>query len=156
MSKRILSFLLVFAMLFGMLPMSVFAADDTQSSNLRVLTFEDEDYEGGTNYAGGTDWSSLIDESQYGGSLLYPSDADTAYNWYDKGNTELAHEFADEWGDHQYWGGGHAISNYVSGDWRPTAATTPSSPSTKRALRAWSALAAVTTAPITSPCTMAM
>ena len=113
MKKRLLSWLLVLCMVLGMMPTSVFAAE---SYELRTLTFEDADYRGDTNYAGGSDWSSLIDEPQYGGPLLYPSGANEAYNWYDKGNTELSHAFADEWGDHQFWGGGHAVSHYASGD----------------------------------------
>ena len=36
-----------------------------------TLTFEDADYKGGTNFAGKSDWSSLIDSPQYGGSMLY-------------------------------------------------------------------------------------
>ena len=117
MKKRVLSLLLVFVMVLGMLPASAFAAEtESQNYELKVLTFEDADYKGGTNYANGTNWSSLIDSAQYNGSLLYPTDATTAYNWYDEGNTYLKHAFADEWGDHQYWGGGHAISNYNSAD----------------------------------------
>ena len=117
MKKRLLSLFLAICMIVGMLPASAMAVEDeSQDYELRYLTFEDADYKGGTNYAGGTNWSSLIDADQYNGSLLYPSGADTAYNWYDEGNTELAHAFADEWGDHQYLGGGHAISNYNSGD----------------------------------------
>ena len=72
-------------------------AEPEASYEIRTLTFEDPDYKGDTNYAGGTNWSSLIDNPQYGGPLLYPQGADTAYNWYDKGNTELSHKFADEW-----------------------------------------------------------
>ncbi len=84
----------------------------SSSYELRYLTFEDEDYKGtqGVNY-----WSSLIDTPQYGGPLLYPS-SDNVYNWYDQGNTEIAHRFTDEWGDHKFWGGGEAISNYVEQD----------------------------------------
>lgn len=117
MKTRLLALLLVFIMVLGMLPVSAFAAEtESQNYELKVLTFEDADYKGGTNYANGTNWSSLIDSAQYSGSLLYPTDATTAYNWYDEGNTYLKHAFADEWGDHQYWGGGHAISNYNSAD----------------------------------------
>lgn len=82
---------------------------------IRILTFEDADYKGTGNYLGNNDWSSLIDNPQYGGSLLYgtsgmgPSD----YNWYDEGNTYLQHEFPTSYGTTCYWGGGHAISNYV-------------------------------------------
>lgn len=118
MKKRLFSLFLVLVMVLGMLPASAMATEaESRNYELRYLTFEDADYKGGTNYAGGTNWSSLIDSEQYSGSLLYPASASEAYNWYDEGNTYLKHAFADEWGDHQYWGGGHAISNYNSGDY---------------------------------------
>lgn len=85
---------------------------------LKGLSFEDSDYKGTGNYIGKSDWSSLIDNPQYGGPLLYgqsgmgPSD----YNWYDENNTLLQHEFPTNWGTTCYWGGGHAISNYVDMD----------------------------------------
>lgn len=79
----------------------------------RILTFEDEDYKGSGNMLGKKDWSSLIDNPQYGGALLYPK-TNTLYHWYDEGNTELYSEFPNTYGDYQFWGGGgHAISNYV-------------------------------------------
>jgi hypothetical protein len=82
---------------------------------LRILTFEDEDYKGNGNYVGGNDWSSLIDKQQYGGPLLYGESGmgPTDYNWYDENNTFLQHEFPSNYGTTCYWGGGHAISNYV-------------------------------------------
>ena len=40
-------------MAVSLLPVSAFAADDYE---LRVLTFEDADYKGGTNFANGNDW----------------------------------------------------------------------------------------------------
>ena len=67
MKKRIFSLLLALVMAVSLLPVSAFAADDYE---LRVLTFEDADYKGGTNFANGNDWSSLIDDPQYGGKLL--------------------------------------------------------------------------------------
>lgn len=73
---------------------------------LRVMTFE------------GEYWSALIDEPQYGGPLLYgesgmgPAD----YSWYDEGNTFLKHDMPENFGTTCYWGGGHAISNYVETD----------------------------------------
>jgi len=88
---------------------------EAQPYELRVLTFEDEDYKGPGNFLGNKDWSSLIDAQQYGGPLLYPTDGEL-YRWSDEGNTFLASEFPNEWGDCQYWGGGHAISNYVEPD----------------------------------------
>ena len=90
--------------------MSVRAVD----YELRVLTFEDEDYKGsGKEY-----WTSLVDSPQYGGPLLYgesgmgPAD----YHWNDEGNTFLAHDMPENYGTTCYWGGGHAISNYVDMD----------------------------------------
>lgn len=90
--------------------MSVRAVD----YELRVLTFEDEDYKGdGKGY-----WTSLVDSPQYGGTLLYgesgmgPAD----YHWNDEGNTFLAHDMPENFGITCYWGGGHAISNYVEMD----------------------------------------
>lgn len=117
MMKRLLSLLMALCLVLGMLPVSALAAESAEADyELRTLTFEDADYKGDTNFVGAKNWSSLIDSQQYGGSLLYPT-GDTVYNWYDKGNTYLKHEFTDEWGDHQYWGGGEAISNYNSGDY---------------------------------------
>lgn len=78
---------------------------------MRVLTFEDADYKGGENLAGGRDWTSLIDE-EYEGPLLYPAD-NTLYRWADENNTFLASEFPNNYGDYKYWGGGEALSNYT-------------------------------------------
>lgn len=78
----------------------------------RILTFEDADYKGTGNYLGNSDWSSLIDNPQYYGPLLYPESGEL-YNWSDDNNTNLASELPNGWGDNKYWGGGHAISNYV-------------------------------------------
>lgn len=88
---------------------------------LRVLTFEDEDakfspytLDYADDWAGReiTTWSDLIDEPQYMGPLMYGNDQmDAMYTWYDEGNTELTHTFADNW-SYCYWGGAHAISNY--------------------------------------------
>ena len=89
-------------------------------TNLRVLTFEDEDakfkpqYLDYVDYGVGKDiytWSDLIDDPQYGGPLTYGDYTSTMYTWYDEGNTELTHTFPDNYA-YCYWGGGHAISNY--------------------------------------------
>ena len=95
-----------------------------ENYELRVLTFEDEDVqftEYTLDYIGADirTWSDLIDESQYGGPLLYGemgSGMDTPYKWYDEGNTELMHESPMGYGTYCYWSGGHAISNYVCDD----------------------------------------
>lgn len=87
---------------------------------LRILTFEDKDDKGGTNFAGGNDWSSLISDPQYGGPLLYGesgmgvSSIEEAYKWNDDGNTYLANVLSEGYGSWCYWSGGHAISNYGS------------------------------------------
>ena len=73
---------------------------------LRVLTFE------------GEYWSALIDNPQYGGRLLYGETGmgPVDYMWYDEGNTFLKHVMPENYGTTCYWGGGHAISNYVETD----------------------------------------
>ena len=120
MKKRIFSLLLALVMAVSLLPVSAFA--EGEDYDLRVLTFEDTDYKGGTNFANGNNWSSLIDNPQYGGSLLYGSSGagvyseDEAYQWTDTGNTGLKHIFPYNYNAYCYWGGGHAISNYSTGD----------------------------------------
>ena len=66
--KRLLALVLAIVMVCSLLPVSAFAAEPDYE--LRVLTFEDADYKGGTNFAGGNNWTSLIDSC-----LLYTSDA---------------------------------------------------------------------------------
>jgi len=85
----------------------------TNKTELRILTFEDEDakftpYK--LNYANKTisKWSDLVDDAQYGGTLTYNNFGTATYHWYDQNNTELEHSFTTP-----YWGGGHAISNFV-------------------------------------------
>lgn len=82
---------------------------------LRTLTFEDADAKGSVNFNTGDEtWSSLIDEQQNNGTLLYPTDdAAPLYGWYDENNTEIMSTFTNSWGDNQFWGGGIAISNYI-------------------------------------------
>ena len=106
-------------MAVSLLPVSAFA--EGEDYDLRVLTFEDTDYKGGTNFAGGNNWSSLIDDPQYGGKLLYGSgagvsSADEAYQWTDTNNTWLHNILSEGYGSWCYWSGGHAISNYNTGD----------------------------------------
>ena len=93
----------------------------TPSYELRVLTFEDQDarFEPYTlDYAGVeiTKWSELIDDPQYGGPLTYGDYTNTAYTWWDEGNTELCHTFPYNYA-YCFWGGGHAISNYWGEGW---------------------------------------
>lgn len=86
-----------------------------QETAMRVLTFEDGDAHFtpySLDYAGVTInvWSDLIDNEQYFGTLTYSDGG--IYTWYDENNTELTHSFTTP-----YWGGGHAISNYVIEDY---------------------------------------
>ncbi len=88
---------------------------------LRILTFEDQDvkfYPYTLDYAGVeiTKWSDLIDNPQYGGPLTYGDYTNTAYTWWDEGNTELCHTFPYNYA-YCFWGGGHAISNYWGEGW---------------------------------------
>ncbi|MDE5709081.1 MAG: DUF4465 domain-containing protein [Alistipes sp.] len=110
---------------FALLGLTFAACNDDDDNNtpipepeeLRVLTFEDADYKGTDNgNKGFSDWSSLIDDPQYGGSLLYPSTEEWLYNWNDENNTFLASELTNNYGDYQFWGGGHAVSNYTDTD----------------------------------------
>lgn len=77
-----------------------------------VLTFEDADYKGPSNIK--SYWSSLIDEPQYGGPLLYGNGC----TWADENNTFLSGSVLPY--DAITWsgglsGGGIAISNYADG-----------------------------------------
>ncbi|MBP3712840.1 MAG: DUF4465 domain-containing protein [Bacteroidaceae bacterium] len=83
-----------------------------QSYEVRTLTFEDADYRGSGNVVGGNDWSSLIDDAEYNGTLLYGEGKDT-YMWYDEGNTDLVWDGLQ---GVEYWSGGAAISNYYEPD----------------------------------------
>lgn len=88
--------------------------------DLAVLTFEDEDYKASANYIGESNWSSLIDDPQYGGPLLYGDggygiyDEEDAYTWYDANNTFLKSTINYDWGSWCYWSGGCAVSNYFT------------------------------------------
>lgn len=74
---------------------------------LRVLSFEDEDYRGLEENASSY-WSDFIPEGQYGGGH-------GSYVWYDEGNTELL--FVPVMGDFGYYAGHAGVSNYVGTDW---------------------------------------
>ncbi|MCF0220490.1 MAG: DUF4465 domain-containing protein [Muribaculaceae bacterium] len=76
------------------------------AQTVRTLTFEDT---AGSNY-----WGSKIDSPQYGGPLLYPSGS-YIYTWCDSLNTKLRSAIPANYGEHKYWGGGVAISNYWNG-----------------------------------------
>ncbi|MDE7077653.1 MAG: DUF4465 domain-containing protein, partial [Alistipes sp.] len=69
---------------------------------------------GGKGFA---DWSSLIDNPQYNGPMLYPSTKEWLYNWNDDNNTFLASKSEyNSYGDLLFWGSGHAVSNYTDMD----------------------------------------
>ncbi len=53
MKKRIVSFLMALVMAVSLLPITSLAEDTQEDYDLRVLTFEDADYKGGVNFAGG-------------------------------------------------------------------------------------------------------
>ena len=118
--KKIMSVLLAAMTVISLFAVSAFAAEG-KDYNLRVLTFEDEDYKGSENYVGAKNWSSLIDDPQYGGLLLYGDgmgfyDEADAYKWSDDNNTFLKSMLSQAYGSYCYWSGGHAVSNYVSGE----------------------------------------
>ena len=118
--KKIMSMLLAVMTVISLFAVSSFAAEG-KDYNLRVLTFEDEDYKGSENYVGAKNWSSLIDDPQYGGLLLYGDgmgfyDEADAYKWSDDNNTFLKSMLSQAYGSYCYWSGGHAVSNYVSGE----------------------------------------
>ena len=81
-------------------------------SETRVLTFEDADYRGPVNTT--AYWTGMIDEPQYGGSLLYGNGC----AWEDDNNTFLCGLVtpydATTWSG-GFSGGGIAISNYGNG-----------------------------------------
>lgn len=100
----------------------VLNAQESADYVIRTLTFEDADFKGTTpTFSGGNNWSSLIDDPQYGGQLLYGSGGgvssiDEAYKWTDENNTWLSSVLSEGYGTWCYWSGGHAISNYASAD----------------------------------------
>ena len=91
---------------------------------LKTLTFEDDDvkftrYELEYCSAEINTWSDLIDETQYSGDILYSMSQteEHHYSWTDENNTFLAHHLPYNYGMYWYAGGGHAISNYATGDY---------------------------------------
>lgn len=109
-------FLMVFAAVACGVAFTACTNEDNPSSgpyhHYKVLTFEDEDWGSGTNFVGEKNWSSLIDDKQYDGTLLYNNE-DEEYGWSDVGNTWLASELYY----YPFWSGGIAISNYVEADY---------------------------------------
>lgn len=98
-------------------------AQNEAGYTIRTLTFEDADFKGEKpTFGGEKSWSSLIDDPQYGGTLLYGpgaagfSSEEEAYKWTDENNTCLSNILSEGYGTWCYWSGGHAISNYASAD----------------------------------------
>ena len=79
-------------------------AQESADYVIRTLTFEDADFKGTTpTFSGGNNWSSLIDDPQYGGQLLYGSgmgvsSIDEAYKWTDENNTWLSSVLSEGYG----------------------------------------------------------
>lgn len=116
-------FILLFAVAISamaQLPSGDKRSSAPESYELVVLTFEDDEYKGGGNMLGNSDWSSLIDDPQYGGPLLYGPNGvgfdneEDIYWWYDENNTGLYSAINDAYGSYCYWSGGAALSNYVN------------------------------------------
>lgn len=147
-------------MVCSLLPVSAFAAEPDYE--LRVLTFEDADYKGGTNFAGGNNWTSLIDSPQYGGKMLYGESGagvdsvDAAYKWTDKNNTWLSNTLSEGYGSWCYWTAVMPFPTMFPVRSASTAASRVSLPFIKRTFPVWSGPAAATTARITLPCITAM
>ena len=113
----------IFTLVSFCLAVMASSAQSVMDYEIRTLTFEDADYVSDeSNFAGGNDWSSLIDSPQYGGTMLYGeggagvNNIDDAYKWTDKNNTWLSNVLSEGYGSWCYWSGGHAISNYCSAD----------------------------------------
>ena len=88
------------------LGMATFTSCSDDDEDVRTLGFE------------GGSWASLIDEPQYGGTLLYGDGGTTpvSYSWSDA-NSKLSSSLTAAWGGlYGYSEGGVAISNYVDAD----------------------------------------
>ena len=73
----------------------------------------------------GAYWSALIDNPQYGGTLIYGTSYDETtwtwsgaegYTWTDSNTTLGFDGFPDAWGSRCFSSGGEVISNYVVAD----------------------------------------
>ena len=79
-------------------------AQDEAGYTIRTLTFEDADFKGDNpTFGGEKSWSSLIDDPQYGGQMLYGSGAgvsseEEAYKWTDENNTWLSNTLSEGYG----------------------------------------------------------
>ena len=158
--KRLLALVLAIVMVCSLLPVSAFAAEPDYE--LRVLTFEDADYKGGTNFAGGNNWTSLIDSPQYGGKMLYGESGagvdsvDAAYKWTDKNNTWLSNTLSRAMAPGATGAAVMPFPTMFPVRSASTAASRVSLTVYKRTFPVWSGPAAATTARITLPCITAM
>ena len=158
--KRLLALVLAIVMVCSLLPVSAFAAEPDYE--LRVLTFEDADYKGGTNFAGGNNWTSLIDSPQYGGKMLYGESApvSTPPTLLTSGRIRTIPGSATPCPRAMAPGAtGAAVMPFPTMfpvRSASTAASRVSLPFIKRTFPVWSGPAAATTARITLPCITAM
>ena len=138
-------------------------AQDEAGYTIRTLTFEDADFKGeNPTFGGEKSWSSLIDDPQYCGPMLYGtgygfSSEEEAYKWTDENNTWLSNTLSEGYGSWCYWSGGHAISNYASADIETNGGYNSQLTVTRRAMT-WTLCAQVadTTVLTTSPFISAM
>lgn len=109
---------------FASLPdVVLYSPSTTVGDDIALLTFEDADYKGNADQApfrpegmtASNYWTSLIDNKQYNGTLLYRED--TPYKWHDANNTDLAGGVNEADGEYFFWQGGTAVSNYVTNDY---------------------------------------
>lgn len=91
---------LFFSLLAAVAMLAACSDDDEPVARRQVVTFE------------GAQWDALIDTPQYNGPQLY---GDGTYSWTDA-TTTLSSSLTNDYGDGMFWGGGIAISNYVSAD----------------------------------------
>ncbi len=124
--KKNLLFLALSASALSVVSCTPMEPVEPNEPKLATLTFEDQDWKGGENYTGAASWSSLIDDKEYDGKLLYNSTyyadkemsiSDSEYVWSDENNTFLTTpELLDSaWGyGVSYSNGGIAVSNFTT------------------------------------------
>ena len=135
--KRLLALMLAIVMVCSLLPVSAFAAEPDYE--LRVLTFEDADYKGGTNFAAPVSIPSTLPTS--GRIRTIPGSATPCPRAMAPGAT------------------GAAVMPFPTMfpvRSASTAALRVSLPFIKRTFPVWNGPAAATTARITSPCITVM
>lgn len=107
-------------LIFTLFAFACSSEDGKDGKQTLTLTFEDSSFAAGDGENSGVIdsnwWAKYIDASQYGGELLYGGNG---YSWYDNA-TALSSSLPDYWQDGTFFGGGIAISNYVSNPVAPT------------------------------------